>query len=138
MGVRNDASLEKSSLKIIWYIRDAPSGNTRFLAPCSKSLAYLGMTGATLYSLSGSTAIQKQKFCFAKFLIIIKSATRKQSVIASRAFKQSWASFPMLPQVSVAPTQAQDELFKCFWLEKEYFSVQPIKEKKKQTLVSSS
>lgn len=136
MGVRNDASLEKSSLKIIWYIRGAPSGNTRFLAPCSKSLAYLGMTGATLYSLSWSTAIQKQKFCFAKFLI--KSPTRKQSGIASHAFKQSWASFPMLPQVSVAPTQAQGELLKCFWLEKEYFSVQPIKEKKKQTLVSSS
>lgn len=37
----------------------------------------------------------------------------------------------MLPQVSVAPTQAQGELLKCFWLEKEYFSVQPIKEKKK-------
>lgn len=44
----------------------------------------------------------------------------------------------MLPQASVAPTQDQGELFKCFWLEKEYFSVQPIKEKRKQTLVSSS
>lgn len=44
----------------------------------------------------------------------------------------------MLPQVSVAPNQAQGELLKCFWLEKEYFSVQRIKEKKKQTLVSSS
>lgn len=97
MGVRNDASVEKLSLKIIWGIRAALSGNTPFLAPCSKSLLYLGMTGATLYSLSSSTAIQKEKFCFAKFLIIIKSAARKSSGIASHAFKQSWASFLTLP-----------------------------------------
>lgn len=44
----------------------------------------------------------------------------------------------MLPQASVALTQAQGELLKCFWLENKYFSVQPIKEKRKQILVSSS
>lgn len=126
MGVRSDALLEKSSLKIIWYIWDAPSGNTRLLVPCRKTPAYLGMTGATLHSLSSSTAVQKQLFCFAKFLIIIKSVSRKQSGIANHtwiASKESWTSFLMLPQVSVAPTQAQGELLKCFLLKKEYFSV---------------
>lgn len=135
MGVRNDASLEKSSLKIIWYIRDAPSGNTPLLASCRNTLAYLGMTGATLHSLSSSTAIQKQLFCFAKFHIIITSARRKQSGIASHtwiASMESWASFPMLSQVSVAPTQAQGELLKWFLLKKEYFSVWLTEKKKKK------
>lgn len=131
--IQSDGSEEwrftgKTSLKIIWYIRDAPSGNTWLLAPWRKTPVYLGMTGATLHSLSWSTAIQKQLLCFSKLLIIIKSASREQFGIASHtwiASEESWASFLMLPQVSVAPTQAQAELLK-----KKYFSVRLVKRKK--------